>query len=147
MQSDAPTAGAYLDALPEDRRAAVGAVRDVILAHLPPGFEETMQHGMIGYVVPLARFPDTYNGQPLTLAALASQKRHMALYLMGVYGEDDGWFRARWEATGRKLDMGKSCVRFRRLEDVALDVVGAAIARTSVDDLVAAHERAHAGRR
>ena len=147
MQSDAATADAYLAELPDERRAAIGAVRDVILAHLPPGYEETMQYGMIGYVVPLERFPDTYNGQPLSLAALASQKRHMALYLMGVYGEGDTWFRARWEATGRELDMGKSCVRFRRLDDVALDVVGAAIARTSVDDLVAAHERAHADRR
>jgi hypothetical protein len=99
-----------------------------------------------GYQVPLERFPDTYNGQPLAVAALASQKNHMALYLMGVYGEDDVWFRERWAATGKRLDMGKSCVRFRRLEDVPLDVIGEAIARNSVDDMVVAHERAH-GRR
>jgi hypothetical protein len=146
MQSDAATVEAYLSELPADRRTALQAVRAVILEHLPAGFEEVMQYGMIGYSVPLERYPETYNGQPLSVAALASQKRHMALYLMGVYGDDDAWFRERWQTTGKKLDMGKSCVRFRRLEDVALEVVGEAIARTSVEDLIAAHERAHAGR-
>ena len=143
MRSDAPTVEAYLDELPGDRREAIAAVRSVILEHLPEGFEEGMQYGMIGYHVPLDRFPDTYNGEPLSLAGLASQKRHMALYMMGVYGSDDAWFRERWEATGHKLDMGKSCVRFRALGDVPLDVIGEAIARVSVDDLIAAHERAH----
>ena len=147
MQSDAASVDAYLSELPDDRRTAIAAVRATILEHLPAGFEEGMQYGMVGYYVPLERFPDTYNGQPLAVAALASQKRHMALYLMGVYGGDDARFREEWLATGRKLDMGKSCVRFRQLGEVALDVVGAAIARTSVDDLIAAHERAHAGRR
>jgi hypothetical protein len=142
VRSEAPTVDAYLDSLPDDRRAAIAAVRSVIVGHLPDGFEEGMQYGMIGYYVPLDRFPDTYNGEALTVAALASQKRHMALYMMGVYGADDAWFRERWEATGHKLNMGKSCVTFRRLDDVPLDVVGEAIARISVDDLIAAHERA-----
>ena len=142
MRSDAPTVDAYLGEVPEDRREAIAAVRSVILEHLPDGFEEGMQYGMIGYYVPLERFPDTYNGEPLTVAALASQKRHMALYMMGIYGSDDAWFRERWQATGHKLHMGKSCVRFRRLDDVPLDVVGEAIERISVDDLIAAHERA-----
>ena len=137
------TPDAYLSALPEDRRAALGAVRSTILEHLPDGYVEEIQYGMIGYVVPLARFPDTYNGQPLSLAALASQKRHMSLYMMGIHDGEDTRFRAAWEATGRKLDMGKACVRFRRLEDVPLEVVGAAIGRVSVDDLIAQHERAH----
>ena len=145
MRSDAPTVDAYLDDLPGDRREAIAAVRSVILEHLPDGFEEGMQYGMIGYYVPLDRFPDTYNGQPLSVAGLASQKRHMALYLMGVYGSDDAWFRERWEGTGHKLNMGKSCVTFRRLDDVPLEVVGEAIARTSVDDLIAAHEQARRG--
>jgi hypothetical protein len=136
----------YLQGLPDDRREAIEAVRAVILEHLPEGYEEQMQYGMLSYSVPLERFPDTYNGQPLSLAALASQKRHMSLYLMGVYGEGGAWFRERWAATGKKLDMGKSCVRFRRLDDVALDVVGEAIARTPVEDLIAAHERAHGAR-
>ena len=143
MQSDADSVQAYLAELPEDRREIVEAVRAVILEHLPTGFEEGMQYGMIGYYVPLERYPVTYNGQPLGVAALASQKRHLSLYLMGIYGDDgeSSWFRERWAETGKKLDMGKSCVRFRRLDDLALDVVGEAIARTSVDDFIAVYER------
>ena len=143
MQSDADSVQAYLAELPEDRREIVEAVRAVILEHLPTGFEEGMQYGMIGYYVPLERYPVTYNGQPLGVAALASQKRHLSLYLMGIYGDDgeSSWFRERWAETGKKLDMGKSCVRFRRLDDLALDVVGDAIARTSVDDFIAVYER------
>jgi hypothetical protein len=142
MLSDAKTVDAYLDELPEDRREALQAVRAVILANLPEGYVEGMQYGMIGYYVPLERYPDTYNGQPLGVAALASQKRYMSLYLMAVYAEEDAaWFRERWESTGRKLEMGKSCLRFRRLEDVPLEVVGEAIARTPVEDFLAAYER------
>ncbi|MGH3043200.1 MAG: DUF1801 domain-containing protein [Gaiellaceae bacterium] len=143
MQSDADSVQAYLAELPEGRREVVEAVRAVILEHLPTGFEEGMQYGMIGYYVPLERYPVTYNGQPLGVAALASQKRHLSLYLMGIYGDDgeSSWFRERWAETGKKLDMGKSCVRFRRLDDLALGVVGEAIARTSVDDFIAAYER------
>ena len=143
MRSDARTVEEYLAALPDDRRDAIAAVRAVILGHLPDGFDERMQHGMLSYVVPLERYPDTYNGQPLALASLASQKRHMALYLMGVYGDDGTatWFRERWAETGKRLDMGKSCVRFRRLDDLPLGLVGEAIARTSVDDFVALYER------
>ena len=105
-----------------------------------------MQYGMIGYSVPLERYPDTYNGEPLGLAGLASQKRYIALYLMSVYGdaEQGSWFRSRWESTGKRLDMAKSCVRFRRLEGVPLEVVGAAIARMSVDELIARYERSRA---
>jgi Domain of unknown function (DU1801) len=126
VQSKAETVAAYLAELPDERREAIGAVREVVLANLPDGFEEGMQYGMIGYYVPLERYPETYNGQPLGVAALASQKRHISLYLMGIYANDDGatWFRERWEAAGKRLDMGKSCVRFRRLEDVPLEVVG-----------------------
>ena len=142
MKSDATTVDDYLAELPEDRRETLSTVRSTILEHRPEGFEEGMQYGMIGYYVPLERFPDTYNGQPLTVAALASQKRHLALYVMGIYGRDDTWFRERWEATGRKLQMGKSCVRFQQLGDVPLEVVGEAIASVSVDDLIEAHEQA-----
>jgi Domain of unknown function (DU1801) len=145
MQSDANDVDQYLDELPEDRRQALTAVRKLVLDHLPAGFEEVMQYGMISYVVPLDRFPSTYNGQPLAVASLASQKRHMALYLMGIYGDEDNqtWLRQQWATTGKKLDMGKSCLRFRSLDDLALDVVGEAIARTSVADLVDQHDRAH----
>ena len=143
MQSGADSVQAYLAELPDDRREIVEAVRSVVLENLPVGFEEGMQYGMIGYYVPLERYPVTYNGQPLGVAALGSQKRHLSLYLMGIYGDDGegSWFRERWAGTGKKLDMGKSCVRFRRLDDLALDVVGEAIARTSVDDFIAVYER------
>jgi hypothetical protein len=143
-QSDATTVEEYLAEQPADRRATLEAVRGVILDHLPPGFVEGMQYGMIGYFVPLDRYPDTYNGQPLGIAALANQKRYLSLYLMGIYADDDeaSWFRARWNESGKRLDMGKSCVRFRTLDDVPLGVVGEAIARTSVDDFIAHYERA-----
>lgn len=147
MRSDAVTVEGYLAELPKDRDQAIGTVRQVILEHLPPGFDEVMQYGMISYVVPLERYPDTYNGQALTVASLANQKRHMAIYLMGVYGDADAekWLRSRWP-TAKKLDMGKSCLRFKRLDDLALDVIGEAIARTSVDDLIAAYERSRSTR-
>jgi hypothetical protein len=144
MRSDALTVEDYLADLPEDRREALSAVRQVVLDHLPAGFEECMQFGMISYVVPLERYPDTYNGQPLAVASLANQKRHMAIYLVGVYGDESSqtWLRARWEAAGKKLDMGKSCLRFRRLDDLALDVLGEAIGRMPLDEFLAVYERA-----
>jgi len=105
-----------------------------------------MVYGMIGYANPLERFPHTYNGQPLTIAALAAQKNYLSVYLMGVYGDEatHAWFVREWKQSGKKLDMGKSCVRFRLAEDIPLDVLGKAIARVSVDQLMAAHERAYA---
>jgi len=142
MRSDATTVPAYLGGLPDDRRDAIGTVRQVVLDHLPSGFEEVMQYGMISYVIPLTRYPDTYNGQPLAVASLANQKRYMAIYLMGVYGEQgaEQWLRERWPGD-KKLDMGKSCLRFRKVDDLALDLLGEAIARTSVDDFIAIYER------
>jgi len=149
VRSDASSVAEYLAELPPDRREAITTVRQVILDHLPPGFEEAMQYGMISYVVPLERYPNTYNGQPLAVASLANQKNHMAIYLTGVYGDDGAqdWLRQRWATTGKKLDMGKSCLRFKRLEDLALDVVGEAIERTSLESFVAAYERARGPRR
>ena len=130
----------YLAGLPDDRREAVGAVRDTINQNLADGLEETMQYGMISWVIPLERYPDTYNGEALAIASLASQKRHMALYLNCEYASPTD-FRERWEATGRKLDMGKSCVRFRKLDDVALDVVGDTIAAVTVEGFIDVYER------
>jgi hypothetical protein len=145
VTSKAATVPEYLAELPEDRRPPIEAVRAVILEHLPPGYEEVMQYGMISYVVPFSRYPNTYNKQPLAIASLANQKRYMALYLMGVYADDgESWFQQQWRATGKKLDMGKSCVRFKRLDDVALDVVGVAIARTSVDEFIEQYEHSRA---
>ena len=140
MVSDATTPEEMIAALPADRREAMSTVREVIRANLPPGYEEGMQFGMIAYYLPLDRFPDTYNGQPLGLVALASQKHYMALYLNTVYGdpETERWFRERYAASGKKLDMGKSCVRFRKLDDLPLDLIGETIAR--VDEYMRRYE-------
>jgi hypothetical protein len=149
MHSDAPTVDAYLASLPDDRRAAIEAVRRTVVENLPAGFEESMAHGMIAWSVPLADYPDTYNGEPLMYVAVASQKRHMAVYLLGVYGSDDlrERFLADYRATGRRLDMGKSCVRFTKLDDLPLDVVGRAVAAVSRDEYVAMAKAARAGSR
>ncbi len=143
MQSKATTVAEYLASLPEDRRKTVKAVRKVIRANLDTGYEEGMQYGVIGYYVPYKLFPAGYHcdsQQPLPFAALASRKNYLSLYMMGVYcgcGEGSGasetaharWFRESWARTGKKLDMGKACVRFRKVEDLALDVIGEAFRR------------------
>jgi len=145
VTSRASTPHEYLAELPDDRRAIVDAVRSTILGHLPEGFEENVTYGMLGYVVPLDRYPDTYNGQPLSAVALANQKHHVAVYLMGVFADDAQreWFVDAWADTGKKLDMGKSCVRFKNLDDVALEVLGTAVARVTPEDLIAAYESVH----
>ena len=139
----------YLEALPEERRAAIAALRRLIIQRLPSGFEECMEFGMISYVVPLSRYPRTYNGKPLMLAALASQKQYMSLYLLAVYSdrETERWFVEGFERTGKRLNMGKSCVRFRSLADLPLDVIGDAIARVGVDDFIAQQETARGSTR
>lgn len=149
VTSAARTPDEYVASLPDDRAAAVQAVRDVINANLPAGYEEGMASGMIGWYVPLERYGDTYNGQPLGLAALASQKNYLSLYLNSVYGDRDteAWFRERWARSGKKLDMGKSCVRFRRLDDVPLDVIGETIARTDLDQFVHHYQAARGSSR
>ena len=125
-----PAVANYLAELPPDRREAIEAVRAVILDNLPEGYEEALAYGMVVYQVPLADYPNTYNGQPMMYAALASQKRHMSIYLMAVYGDEGqrASFEAAYRATGKKLDMGKACVRFAKLGDLPLDVVGTEIA-------------------
>ncbi len=145
MQSKATTVAEYLAALPPDRREAISAIRKVIKKNLPKGYAEGMQYGMIGYFVPHSIFPDGYHcdpKQPLPFASVASQKNHMAIYLMCIYSMQAhrDRFMKDWKASGKKLDMGKSCVRFKRIEDVALDVVGEAIARVPVKDYVAFYE-------
>ena len=149
MRSDATTVEDYLASLPDDRRKALEAVRQTILDHLPEGLAETMAWGMISYVVPLETFPDTYNGEPLVHTALANQKQHMAVYLNAIYGDEQvrEEFEEAYRATGKRYDVGKSCVRFRRLDDLPLDVVGEAVGSTSVKELIAQHERAMGARR
>ncbi len=143
MRSVSRTVGEYLLSLSDDRRAVIEEVRQVILANLPEGYEEAMNWGMITYQVPLEIEPNTYNGQPLMYAALASQKHHLALYLTAVYCDDSAAaaFKEAYRATGKKLDMGKSCVRFTRLEDLPLGLIGATIGATSVDSFIAVDER------
>jgi hypothetical protein len=132
----------YLASLPPERRAAITRVRSAIRARLPAGYEETLQFGMISWVVPASRLSHTYNGQPLPLASLGSQKHHMALYLMCVYGDATlrAWFEDAFRAAGKRLDMGKSCVRFQSSDDLPLDVIAEAIARVPVDQYIAWYE-------
>lgn len=142
MQSKAKTVAQYLKELPNERREIVSAVRAIILKNLDDAFEEGMQYGMIGYYVPHSVYPDGYHcdpKQPLPFACLASQKNHLSLYLMSAYGEglEEDWFRREWAKTGKKLDMGKCCVRFKKLDDLALDVIGEAIKRVTARDYVA----------
>ncbi len=147
VSSKASTVKEYLASLPEDRRNALSQVRKVIRKNLAAGFKEGMQYGMIGYFVPLSVYPDTYNGQPLGVVALASQKNNMAIYLMCVYAnsEIEAWFQAAWAKTGKKLNMGKSCVRFKTIDDVALDVIGETVSKMTVENFIARHEEVHAG--
>jgi hypothetical protein len=146
MQSSAKTVGEYLRSLPDDRRKAISAVREVILANLPKGYEECMSYGMIGYVVPHSIYPAGYHCDPKLpqpFAGLASQKNHMALYVMTIYGDKatEQWFRKAWQAAGKKLDMGKCCVRFKKLEAVSLEVIGQLIARVPVKTYIARIEK------
>ena len=145
MQSDAATVEQYLAELPADRRAAIEAVREVILANLPDGYEEAMNWGMITYQVPLDRHPVTYNGQPLAYAALASQKHYMAVYLNGIYRDEKvrQEFEAAYQASGKRFDAGKSCLRFRKLDDLPLALIGKSVAMVGVDEYIAQVEKAH----
>ena len=146
VSSNAETVDQYLDELDEDRRTQLTEVRDTIVDNLPDGYVESMNWGMITYEVPLETYPDTYNKKPLMYAALASQKNHMAVYLTTVYG-DDGTkqeFEDRYRATGKKLDMGKSCVRFKSIDQLPLELIGEVIAGTAVEDFIGIVEAARA---
>lgn len=149
MRSEATSVDQYLAELPPDRRSAIAAARDVILRNLPKGFEEVMNWGMITYQVPLERYADTYNGKPLMYAALASQKNHMAVYLTGIYMDDEARrdFTAAYERSGKRPDVGKSCVRFRTLDDLPLPLIGEAVGSLSVDEFIRRVEAAGSVRR
>jgi hypothetical protein len=149
MHSDAKTVDAYLENLPPERREALEAVRSVILKNLPKGYEEAMEYGMISYQVPLETYPDTYNKKPLGYAALASQKNYMAVYLNTIYTSPEAAeeFERAYRATGKRYDVGKSCVRFRKLDDLPLPLVAKTIKSTPVRRLVEMAKAARSSKR
>ena len=145
MQSKAKNVEEYLAALPEDRCEAIAAIREVIIKNLPKGYEEGIQWGMPSYFVPLSAYPSGYNcqpDQPLPFVGLASQKNHMAFYGFCIYMDEElkNRFVADWKKTGKKLDMGKSCVRFEKLEDVPLKVIGDAVKRVPMKKYIKQYE-------
>jgi uncharacterized protein YdhG (YjbR/CyaY superfamily) len=144
VMSKATTVADYLAELPADRRKTIAAVRAIVRKNLPKGYKESVGYGMICYNVPLATYPDTYNGQPLCYAALAAQKNHCALYLMNVYGDAPTAkaFKDGFKKAGKKLDMGKCCVRFKTADDLPLDVIGKTIAATPMKAFIAVYEKA-----
>jgi uncharacterized protein YdhG (YjbR/CyaY superfamily) len=143
VKSQANTVAAYLKELPPERRKVVSEVRKLIRRRLPAGYEEAMNWGVIVYQVPLKKLADTYNGQPLCYAGLAAQKNNYSLYLMCVYGHKE--FQSRLhEATnqlGKKLDMGKACIRFNRVEDLPLEAIGDIIASVPVDQYISIYKQ------
>lgn len=145
--SRAATPEQYLAELPSDRRETIGGMRTLILKNLPKGYRESMGFGMITYSIPLERFPDTYNGQPLCYAALAAQKGYCSVYLMNCYGsaKEAADLVAAFRKAGKKLDMGKSCVRFRSLDDLPLDAIARVIAATSPDSFIRRYEASRKG--
>ena len=147
--SSATTVEDYLGELPPDRAEVVAELRDLVNEHLPPGYEEGMLYGMISWFVPASIYPDTYNGKPLAYVSLAAQKNYYSLYLMGVYAdsEEELQFRERWLARGGKLNMGRSCLRFTRVDQLHMDLLSEVIGSVPLDDFVAAARSAGEGRR
>jgi hypothetical protein len=142
VSSKAATPEDYLDELPTERRALVSRLRDLVNSNLPDGYVERMSWGMIGWEVPLERYPDTYNGQPLVYAALAAQSNHTALYLNCVYASQERTERLKqqWADAGKKLDMGKSCLRFKREDQLAETALADAIRSVPVETFIAEYE-------
>jgi uncharacterized protein YdhG (YjbR/CyaY superfamily) len=138
MESTATTITEYLAGIQEDRRGAIDKVRETILENLPEGYEEVLNWGMITYQVPLEVYPETYNKKPLMYAALANQKNHMAVYLTGIYMDEDlnQDFEKKYRKTGKRYDVGKSCVRFRKLDDLPLELIGESIGAIGMDEFI-----------
>ena len=138
MQSKTNTVKQYLNELPNDRKKAISIVRQTILENLPEGYDEVMNWGMITYEVPLETYPNTYNGKSLMYAALASQKNHMAVYLMGCYmvPEVRNEFEKAYKKSGKRFDAGKSCIRFKKIDDLPLDLLGKTIASMDVNEFI-----------
>ncbi|HET6899265.1 MAG TPA: DUF1801 domain-containing protein [Vicinamibacteria bacterium] len=133
----------WLASVPAERKDAINSVRAAVNEHLPQGYEETVDWGMLAWVVPLSRLPNTHNGHPLTLAALGAHTKLMTIYLMSIYSDPKlrKAFEIAYKRTGKKLDMGGCCVHFKRLDDLPLDVVGQTIASVAVDQYVERYER------
>lgn len=148
VQSAATTVEAYLDSFPDERRAELAKARALVRKYLPKGYREGMLYGMIGWSIPLEKFPKTYNKQPLCTVGLAVQKNHLSLYLMCAYTDpnDDASLRKAYEAAGKKLDMGKSCIRFNRYEELLPEAIGRVIAAMPPERLIAAHQAVHGKR-
>lgn len=145
VQSKAQTVQEYLDKLDNERQEIITTVRAVILENLPEGYVESMNWGMISYEVPLRIYPDTYNGQPLGYLALAAQKNYNALYLMCIYQDEKKKQRLldAYKEKGIKPDMGKSCLRFKSLDHLPLEVIGEIIASTPPEKFIANYEESH----
>jgi hypothetical protein len=138
------TVAEYLGALPADRREVVSSVRDLVNAHLPAGYVESIRWGMISWEIPLSRFPDTYNGQPLGAVALAAQKRYTSLYLMCAYLAPGGEaaIRKAYADAGKSLDLGKACLRFKSLDAFLPEAVVPVLEQASVEAMIARHQAA-----
>jgi uncharacterized protein YdhG (YjbR/CyaY superfamily) len=136
------TVAEYLNSLPPDRKKALSALRKEIRRKLPRGYEEALSWGMISYEVPLSTYPDTYNGRPLVLVAIASQKSHFAVYLMCAYMDERirRMLQEGFKERGLKLDMGKSCLRFKKMDEAPLQLIGKVVAAMPVRKFIAAYE-------
>ena len=145
MHSDATTVDGYLDSLIPGQKDVLSSVREFVLAHIPSGIEENMRWGMITYEVPIKRNPNTYNRQPLMYAALSAQKHHCSLYLTAAYLSEEhaNLITEGFAKAGKKLDMGKSCIRFKQVDDLALSVIGTILSSYTVDSFLEASRKAH----
>lgn len=141
-KSNAQTAEEYIQALPEYRRETIEEIRELILKNLPDGYEETINWGMISYEIPLEKYPDTYNNQPLNYLGLAAQQNHNSLYLMPVYQDEElqEWLEEEFEKAGKKMDMGRSCLRFNMLTDLPLEAIAKVVSYQTPDEFIAAYE-------
>ena len=146
MQLNADSPKDYISQLPDDRKKIISELRNVILKNLPAGFEETIQYGMIGYVVPHSVYPEGYHpdpNQPLPFIGLASQKNHIAVYHMGIFADTllQNWFTKEYGKRSKsKLDMGKSCIRFKKAENIPLELIGELVSRMTVEQWIKIYE-------
>lgn len=143
MYSDAKTVDEYIASLPAERRQDIKNLRSLIRKNIPKGYEEGMLFGMIAYYIPFKDYPDTYNKQPLCYMALASQKNYLSLYVMNIYGqpENEAWLQDAFAKAGKKLNMGKSCIRFKTLNDLPLDAIAKAAALMTPKEFITLYEK------